>query len=142
MLFRSKTILITGCATGIGAGLAVGLAKLGADIVGISNSSSSKAVRAEVNALGRSFNDFNLDLAKENNFPQFVNTILQQVGRVDVVINNAGINKRDLALDYSAADFDETMNVNLKSPFLLTQSILRYWIDKAIKGKIVNILSL
>jgi 2-deoxy-D-gluconate 3-dehydrogenase len=81
------------------------------------------------------------DLGQSEVIPTIVDTALAQCGQIDILVNNAGIIRRSDAVDFSEADWDEVMDVNLKSAFFLTQSVGRHMIA-ARRGKVINIASM
>lgn len=136
-----KVALVTGANTGLGLGLALGLAQAGAHIVAAGRSRPDET-RAAVEALGRRFAFVEADLA-QTSAAQFVAEEAERaLGAVDILVNNAGTIKRSDALDFSEADWDEVMNVNLKSVFFLAQSVARRMVATERAGKIINIASM
>ena len=139
---QGQTALITGVATGLGQAMAIGLAQAGADIVGTYHHKPADAVKQAIEAAGRRFIGVPADLAKTESIPNLLIDVLKQVDRIDILINNAGIIRRSDFLDFTEADWDEVMDVNLKSLFLLSQAVARQMVERNLKGKIINIASL
>lgn len=136
-----KTALVTGANTGIGQGLAIGLAGAGADIAAVGRSEPSDTQR-EVEKLGRRFVFVEADLSSASNAGSIVEKVEAALGPVDILLNNAGTIKRNDALDFTEAEWDEVMNVNLKSVFFLSQAVARRMVETGRSGKIINIASM
>jgi 2-deoxy-D-gluconate 3-dehydrogenase len=135
-----KRAVVTGANTGIGQGIAVALARSGADIVTVGRSSMSETEDL-VRASGRSFKAIPADLSTLEPVERVVSEASAE-GRVDILVNNAGIIRRADALDFTEADWDDVMNVNLKSVFFLTQAFTRRMLADEGGGKVINIASL
>lgn len=145
---QGRVALVTGCNTGIGAGIAVALAQAGADIVGLNRNDASQTA-AQVQALGRRFVPVQADLSRTEAMADVLAQVLAAAGQVDILVNNAGIIRRADALDFSEEDWDAVMNTNLKSLFFLSQAVARHMLDCAAQqgaqwrgGKIIHIASL
>jgi len=136
-----KIALVTGCNTGLGQGMALGLAQAGCDIIGV-NRAGPEDTQAKVEALGRRFWSIQADLTKSSIVPQIVEQAVAYAGRIDILVNNAGIIRRDDALNFSEQDWDEVMNINSKSLFFLSQHVARQFIAQGQGGKIINIASM
>jgi 2-dehydro-3-deoxy-D-gluconate 5-dehydrogenase len=135
-----KRALVTGARTGLGQGLALALARAGADIVAL-GSRPMPDTKAKVEALGRRFEEVIHDLADPAGLADVV-TGLTASGNIDILVNNAGQIRRADFTAFSEQDWDDVMNINLKSTFLLSQAVVRHMLDKGIAGRIVNIASL
>ncbi|MEJ1968149.1 MAG: 2-dehydro-3-deoxy-D-gluconate 5-dehydrogenase KduD [Rhizomicrobium sp.] len=134
-----KAALVTGANTGIGQGIAVALAEAGADIVGVSRSGTEETAQV-VTAAGRGFLHVPADLATTAPIAGIVQQALQRFGKIDILVNNAGIIRRADALDFTEADWDAVLDVNLKSAFFLAQAVARTMLGRG--GKIINIASM
>ena len=135
-----KTALVTGANTGLGQGIAIALAAAGADIIA-AGTTAPDATAVAVNALGRRFLAIQADLSDTAPLPGIVEQALSAFKRVDILVNNAGIIRRADAIDFSEADWDDVMNINLKSAFFLSQAIGRHMLQAGY-GKIINIASM
>ncbi|MDQ0462335.1 2-deoxy-D-gluconate 3-dehydrogenase [Caulobacter ginsengisoli] len=135
-----KTALVTGANTGLGQAIAQALAGAGADIVAVGRSAPADT-EAAVRAAGRSFLFLEADLTSQAGFAEIVSRCEKEVGAPDILVNNAGTIRRADAVDFSEADWDEVMNVNLKSAFFLTQAVGRGMIARG-AGKVINIASM
>jgi len=133
--------IVTGCDTGLGLGMALGLAEAGCDIVGVSRKPPHAAAQ-NITALGRRFTAIQADLSHQDGLEGIVSTAVERMGQVDILVNNAGIIRRDDALNFTEKDWDEVMNVNLKSVFFLSQAVARHFIARGGGGKIINIASM
>jgi 2-dehydro-3-deoxy-D-gluconate 5-dehydrogenase len=136
-----KTALVTGANTGIGQAIAVGLARAGADIVAVGRSSPA-ATASVVQEAGRRFHSVQADLGWPGEAQAVIEQVLQLAGHVDILVNNAGIIRRAEALEFSEQDWDDVLNVNLKTPFFLAQASARAMLAAGRGGKIINIASM
>ncbi|ADG15708.1 2-dehydro-3-deoxy-D-gluconate 5-dehydrogenase KduD [Paraburkholderia atlantica] len=136
-----KVAIVTGSNTGLGAGMAVALAAAGCDIVGVSRADAGTTA-ARVEALGRRFADVRADLASTSSVDDIVRAAVEAFGRIDVLVNNAGIIRREDALEFGADDWDAVMDVNLKSLFFLSQAAARQFVRQQGGGKIINVASM
>lgn len=136
-----KVAIVTGCNTGLGAAMAIALAAAGCDIVG-GNRSEAAATSARVEAAGRRFVDVRADLSTLEPIERLVAGAVEAFGRVDILINNAGLIRRCDALDFTEADWDTVIDVNLKSVFFLSQAVARQMLGQGSGGKIVNVASM
>lgn len=136
-----KIAIVTGCNTGLGQGMAVALAEAGADVVGV-NRSAAAETQAAVAALGRRFHEIRAELGEVAVLPPVVEEACQVMGRIDILVNNAGVIRRQDALDFTEQDWDEVMDLNLKSAFFLSQAAARRFIAQDSPGKIINIASM
>jgi 2-deoxy-D-gluconate 3-dehydrogenase len=129
--------LVTGANTGIGQAIAVGLAAAGAEVVAAGRSSCDATVDI-IAAAGGAARAFDLDLAD----PVAAAARLGQAGDLDILVNNAGIIRRAASVDYTEADWDDVMDVNLKAVFLMSQAFARAAFGRGGGGRIVNIASI
>jgi len=135
-----KTALVTGANTGLGQAIAVALAEAGAGIVAVGRSSMDETETA-IRSAGRSFQAIHADLSTLEPIERIISEAT--VGRrIDILVNNAGIIRRADATEFTEADWDAVMNVNLKSVFFLTQAVARRMLADEGGGKIINIASL
>ncbi len=135
-----RTALVTGANTGLGQGIAIALAAAGADVVAAGRSPADDTA-AQVRALGRRFLDVRADLTSTAPVRDVVDAAVALNGRLDIVVNNAGIIRRADSLDVEEADWDAVIDTNLKSVFFLAQAAARHMAAHG-GGKIVNIASL
>lgn len=135
-----KVAVVTGANTGIGQGIAVALAAAGADVVGVGRSAMDET-RREVESAGVRFHAIKADLSSIAPVANIVEETTDTFGRLDILINNAGIIRRADAVDYTEEDWDAVIDTNLKTLFFLSQAAGRRMIAAGY-GKIVNIASL
>lgn len=136
-----KVALVTGANTGIGQGIAVALAQAGAAIVAVGRSTPSDT-QAAVEATGAKFAFVPADLGTGAPVAEIVEKVAAAFGRIDILINNAGTIRRADALEFSEKDWDEVLDVNLKTPFFLAQAVAKTFIAQGSGGKIINIASM
>ncbi len=136
-----KRALVTGARTGLGQGLALALASAGADIIGL-GSQEMPATRRAVEALGRQFEEVIYDLRNPRDIADMFARLVENGATVDILINNAGQIRRSDFTDFTEEDWDDVLTINLKSPFVLSQVVVRHMLERGIKGRIVNIASL
>ncbi|PZD93206.1 2-deoxy-D-gluconate 3-dehydrogenase [Paenibacillus sambharensis] len=135
-----KVAVVTGASGGLGQGMAVGLAEAGADIVAVSNSGSEETV-AMIEALGRKAVDLQADLSQPEGLEDVFKQALEFGGRVDVLVNNAGIIRRTPAAEHAWQDWQDVIDINLSTVFYLSQLAGRHMLERG-SGKIVNIASM
>lgn len=138
---EGKVAIVTGCDTGLGQGMAVALAEAGCDVVGV-NRKIPHETAEKINALGRRFMAIQADLSQQDALTSIVTQSVSAFGRIDILVNNAGTIRRQDALDFSEKDWDDVMNLNLKSVFFLSQAVARQFLAQGNGGKIINIASM
>ncbi|CAI0829040.1 2-dehydro-3-deoxy-D-gluconate 5-dehydrogenase KduD [Serratia entomophila] len=136
-----KVALVTGCDTGLGQGMAIGLAQAGCDIIGVNRSHPQQTLE-KVNALGRRFLNLQADLSSIEVIAPLLERAVGEFGRIDILVNNAGIIRRENAIDFSEKDWDDVMNLNIKTLFFMAQAVARQFIRQGGGGKIINIASM
>ena len=141
-LLEGKTVIITGASRGIGKGIAEVFAKNGANVAFTYSSSaaSAEALEKELNAMGVQAKGYQSNAANFEEAETFVQAVLADFGKVDVLINNAGITKDNLLMRMSEADFDQVIDVNLKSVFNMTKAIQKTFLKQR-SGSIINMSS-
>ena len=137
---RGKVAIVTGGNTGIGQGIAVGLAQAGADIALVARSDASETA-AKVIDLGRRCEIIEADLSTIEPCERIVSETVERLGGLDILVNNAGIIRRSDALDFSEDDWDAVVDTNLKTVFFLSQSAARHMTANG-GGSIINIASM
>ncbi|MCL9775413.1 2-dehydro-3-deoxy-D-gluconate 5-dehydrogenase KduD [Vibrio artabrorum] len=138
---EGKVAVVTGCDTGLGQGMAIGLAKAGCDIVGVNIVEPSETI-AMIEETGRKFVDIRANLMKLDDIPSIVDRAVTELGRIDILVNNAGIIRRNDAIDFSEQDWDDVMNINIKSVFFMSQAVAKQFIAQGQGGKIINVASM
>lgn len=138
---QGKVALITGCDTGLGQGMALGLAEAGCDIIGVGRKLPHETAQ-KVQATGRRFHAVQADLSQPATIPGVVEQAVKHGGKIDILVNNAGTIRRADALTFSEKDWDDVMNLNIKSLFFLSQAVAKQFISQNSGGKIINIASM
>src|SRR5438477_6827549 len=143
---NGKTLLVTGSSRGIGAAIVKTYVREGAEVIGVART-ASKLKADNYHAI-----DFYLGFSSASALVKLVGDIVAAHGRIDGLVNNAGMIRRAAAIDYSESDWDDVIRVNLRSPFFLAQAVARWWLkdgrpksEGAGAGgrlKIINIASL
>ena len=143
-LFRldGKTAIVTGCGRGLGQGIALALAEAGADIFGVGQAPGAERTAELIKETGRKFQYLSADLVSCEKVPKIIEGALDLSGHVDILVNNAGIIRRSDAVDFTEADWDNVMDINLKTLFFLSQAAAREYIRQKSGGKIINIASM
>lgn len=144
-LLDNKVAIVTGAARGIGEAIAVKLAEHGASIAFtyVSDSSADKAaaLQQKLESLGVKARAYKSNAGDFAASEQFVNDVVKEFGTIDVCVNNAGISKDNLLLRMTPEQWDDVMNINLKSVFNITKQVIRPMM-KAKKGSIINMSSI
>jgi 3-oxoacyl-[acyl-carrier protein] reductase len=142
-ILNGKIALVTGGNRGIGAAVAMALAKAGADVAVNFRvrSEDAEKVCSEIRKLGRRTLAIQADVSQSDQVKKMVARTLQELGAVSILVNNAGLMRPQKPENVTEADWDEHLNVNLKSAFLVTQAVLpkmreQHW------GRIINISSI
>ncbi|SNR31889.1 3-oxoacyl-[acyl-carrier-protein] reductase [Lutibacter agarilyticus] len=141
-LLENKTALITGATRGIGRGIAITFAKQGANVAFTFNSSveAAQELEKELESHGVKAKGYQSNAAKFDAAQELAANVLKEFGTIDVLINNAGITKDNLLMRISEADFDQVIEVNLKSVFNLTKAVIRPMMKQR-AGSIINMSS-
>ncbi len=141
-LLEGKVAIITGAARGIGKEVAKKFAEAGANVAfsDMVYDDNAKAVEAELKAYGVEAKGYASDASKFEASQQFVDQVVKDFGKVDILINNAGITRDGLFMRMTEEQWDLVINVNLKSAFNLTKAVQPYML-KARSGSIVNMSS-
>lgn len=133
--------IVTGGTSGLGAAIARGLAQSGAQVVIVGrNAERAERVTKEIEAVGGRAVARLADVTKAAQVKAAVESTLAQFGKIDILINSAGVFRTCAALDLSQEEFDDVMNVNLKGTFLFSQAVGRHMVARGY-GKIVNFAS-
>jgi 3-oxoacyl-[acyl-carrier protein] reductase len=138
---NGRIALVTGASQGIGRACALALAAAGATVaLAARNEAKLAEVAAEIEAAGGKAAAFALDVASEESIKAGAKAILAQFGKVEILVNNAGITRDGLVMMMKRADWDDVLNTNLTGSFLLTQALVRPMIKNR-WGRIINISS-
>ena len=136
-----KVAIVTGASTGLGQGMAIALAEAGAAIVGV-DYVEMPATAAEIAQRGGKFLGIVANLMSIEPIAGIIDQTVQTFGKVDILVNNAGIIRREDALNYTEKDWDEVMNINVKTVFFFSQAAAKQYVKQGGGGKIINIASM
>jgi 2-dehydro-3-deoxy-D-gluconate 5-dehydrogenase len=136
-----KLAIVTGAAKGLGQAMASGLAEAGADIA-LVDILDMKETRQQIERIGRRCITIKADLSSKDCVEEIVNTTVQKLGGIDILVNNAGIIRRAPFAEFSEKDWDDVMNVNIRTLFFLSQAVMKIFIKQGRGGKIINTASL
>ena len=148
--FTGKTVIVTGVSRGIGQAIALGFAREGAHVVGVGVSEATETA-GKAAALGAKFTSIQADFARldQAGARDLVAQVVELTGRVDVLVNNAGIIRRHPAAEFPEEDWNTVMQVNLNAPFFLCQAVAAWWLGGGRESltaearlRIVNIASM
>jgi len=137
---RGRVAAVTGANTGLGRAIAEALAGAGADVALVGRSDPAETLAA-IRGLGRRATWVNADLGGKPDYARIVAGITGELGGLHILVNNAGIIRRANAIDFTEADWDAVLDVNLKAVFFLSQAAARHMIPNG-GGKIINIASM
>ncbi len=136
-----KVAVITGASTGLGQGMCVAMAQAGADIVGVDYVAMPETEQM-ITALGRKFLGMVENLMTVEPCQRIIDAAVAAFGHADILVNNAGIIRRQDAIDFTEKDWDDVMDINVKTVFFLSQAAARQYIKQGNGGKIINIASM
>src|SRR4051794_23352628 len=141
MDLHGKVALVTGAASGIGKAIALELGKQGASVVVNyrSDKDPGQPVADEIKGNGGQAVAIQADVSKAADVTRMFEQAIDTFGRVDVMVNNAGIEKNTPFLEIEEADWDQVIEVDLKGPFLCTQAAARDMVRRGARGTIINI---
>jgi 2-deoxy-D-gluconate 3-dehydrogenase len=138
---KGKVAIVTGSSTGLGQGMIIGLAEAGADITGV-DYVDAKETKERVEKIGRKFLGIKANLLTTDPIEDIINQTVKEYGKVDILINNAGIIRREDAIDFTEKDWDDVMSINAKTLFFFSQAVARQFIKQKTGGKIINVASM
>ncbi|KAL0871100.1 hypothetical protein ABMA27_004904 [Loxostege sticticalis] len=141
MSFKNKVVLVTGASSGIGAAIALKFAEEGASVAIVGrNEEKLKKVTENIAKVGNKPLVIVADMTKDNDVQRIVNDTLKQFGKIDVLVNNAGVSRyTDITDENAMKEYDNVINTNLRSVVYLTHLASKYIIES--KGNIINISS-
>lgn len=137
---NGRVAVVTGASRGLGRAMAVALGEAGADVLAVATRPCDETAAA-IQALGRRVETLAVDLGAPGAADRVVGRALEAFGRLDILVNNAGIIRRASFLDFSEQDWDDVLNVNLRSVFLLSQAAARVMVRQG-GGKIIHVASM
>ena len=143
MNLKGKTAIVTGGNSGIGLAIVLELAKQGANIVidYVVHPETAEALEKQVLALGDKAVTVQADVSKVADLQKLVDTAVKSFGRLDIIVNNAGVETRTSVLDTTEAQYERVLDINLKSAFFGTQIAAKQFIAQGGGGRIINITS-
>jgi 2-deoxy-D-gluconate 3-dehydrogenase len=136
-----RAAIVTGSRAGLGQGMALALAEAGASVAGVDRGTEDETAKL-IRAAGSRFLPIVADLSTTAPIGDIVAQTLDAFGRLDILVNNAGIIRRADALEFTETDWDDVLNVNLKSAFFLAQACARAMLASGRGGKVINIASM
>ena len=136
-----KTAIVTGAGRGLGEAIALGLAQAGADVALVTNRTPADKAADAIRALGRKAITIQADVSDRGKLPGIIERTIAELGRIDILVNNAGIIRRTPAAEHSYEDWQDVIDVNLNSVFVLCQLAGKHMIEQG-SGKIINIASM
>jgi glucose 1-dehydrogenase len=143
MSLMGKVAIVTGGNSGIGKAIVLALAKGGAKVVidYVVDPASTEALESQVAALGTASIGVDADVSKVADLQRLIDTTVKEYGRVDVMVNNAGVETRTSVLDTTEEQYEKVLDINLKSAFFGTQVAAKQMIEQGGGGRIINISS-
>lgn len=138
---EGKVAIVTGASTGLGQGMALALAQAGANVVGVA-SGEMVETKEKVESYGKEFLAIAANLLTIDPVNDIVEKTVKRFGKVDILVNNAGIIRREDSINFTEKDWDDVMNINLKTVFFLSQAVAKQFIKQESGGKIINIASM
>ncbi|MGB8886450.1 MAG: SDR family oxidoreductase [Candidatus Korobacteraceae bacterium] len=143
MSLKDKVAIVTGGNSGIGKAIALELANQGANLVidYIANPEATEELEQQIIALGNQATGVQADVSQVSDLQRLIETAVAKLGRVDIMVNNAGVETRTSVLDTSEAQYDKVLGINLKSAFFGTQLAAKQMIKQGSGGRIINITS-
>jgi 2-dehydro-3-deoxy-D-gluconate 5-dehydrogenase len=136
-----KVAIVTGGNTGLGQGYAVALARAGADLFVVTHGNNWDETRGLIEKEGRRAEFLQADLADRESIKEIVSECLKAYGKIDILVNNAGTIRRAPLLEYKQEDWDEVIELNLNSVYLLSQEVAKVMVEQK-SGKIINVASM
>jgi glucose 1-dehydrogenase len=143
MTLEGKVAIVTGGNSGIGKAVVLGLAAAGANIVidYVANEQATEDLERQVVALGDRAIGVEADVSKVDDLERLIGSAVEAFGRIDIMVNNAGIETRTSILDTTEEQYDKVLAINLKSAFYGTQLAAKQMIAQGDGGRIINITS-
>jgi 2-dehydro-3-deoxy-D-gluconate 5-dehydrogenase len=137
----NKVAIVTGASTGLGQGMSIALADAGANVVGVDYVDMPET-KATIEGMGKRFLGIKANLMTIEPIDGIIEAALKEFGRIDILINNAGIIRREDAVEFSEKNWDDVMNINVKTVFFFSQAAARQYIKQGTGGKIISVASM
>ena len=138
---KGKVAVVTGCSTGLGQGICLGMAEAGAKVVGVDYVDAPETEKM-IKERGGDFLGIKADLLSIDPIPGIIDQTLGKFGSIDILVNNAGIIRREDSVNFTEKDWDDVMNINIKTVFFFCQAAAKQFIKQGRGGKIINIASM
>jgi len=144
MKLQDKVAIVTGAGTGIGQAIALAFAEAGASVVVdyVGNASVSEDTINKISAMGRKSLGVDADISLPGDVNNLIQKTVAAFGKLDIFVNNAGIEKKVAFVDYPLDEWHKIMGVNLTGPFLCSQAAAKQMIQQGKGGRIINISSI
>ncbi|WP_191601833.1 2-dehydro-3-deoxy-D-gluconate 5-dehydrogenase KduD [Marinomonas algicola] len=137
----NRVAIVTGCNAGLGQGMALALARAGADVVGVNRRMPTETM-ALMTAGGHRFHNVMADMSKMESVDKVMTEAIAAFGKVDILVNNAGIIRRNDSIDFTEKDWDDVMDLNVKAVFFMSQGFAKQVMTQGTSGNIINIASM
>jgi 2-deoxy-D-gluconate 3-dehydrogenase len=138
---HGKVAIVTGASRGLGQAMAIGLAEAGADISAVDRNEESQTIK-QIEKLGRKCLQIQTDLKVRKSVRKIVKETTDAYSHIDILVNNAGIIKRAPLTEFTEKDWDEVIQVNLTALFMLSQAVVKVFVEQGNGGKIINVASM
>ena len=144
MNLKGKVAVVTGGNSGIGQAIVLGMAARGARVVidYVAHPGATEALERQMAALGEQAVGVDADVSRVSDLQKLIDSAVQRFGRLDVMVNNAGVETRTSVLDTTEEQYDKVLRINLKSAFFGTQLAARQMIKQGGGGRVINITSI
>jgi len=136
-----KVAIVTGASTGLGQGMCYALAEAGANVVGVDYVDMPET-KAKFESMGKKFVGVVANLLSIEPIQGIIDTAVREFGKVDILVNNAGIIRREDAIEFSEKNWDDVMNINIKTVFFFSQAAAKQFVKQSSGGKIINVASM
>ncbi len=136
-----KTAIVTGCSTGLGQGICLGMADAGANVVGVDYVDAPETEKM-IKDTGGKFLGIKADLLTIEPVQSIIDKSIETFGELNILVNNAGIIRREDSINFSEKDWDDVMNINIKTVFFFCQAAAKQFLKQGKGGKIINIASM
>ncbi len=133
--------IVTGASTGLGQGMSIALAEAGAHVVGVDYVEMPET-EERIKAVGKEFLGIQANLLSIEPINGIIEKAVARFGKVDILVNNAGIIRRADAIEFSEKDWDDVMNINIKTVFFFSQAVAKQFMKQNSGGKIISIASM